>query len=439
MRYAVLLAVLVFFQPLCQAADPSVDIKCNGLDSGVIVKWGTNAKIDLTVTAGWAAGQSVDIWAVMKTPFGFFSYDGFGPYYGWNYGLLNAYFTGPLADMTDTILDHSLPSGTYKASVAIDTNANGRLDMGSLFTQDSVVFIVGLFPDMVPVPGGEYHMGDHFGVGSGDELPVHPVYVDPFLMDIYEVTNQQYCDYLNSAYKLGLIEVKNGVVYKANGIEHYCDTHSHDNDSRIDWDGAHFSIEAGKEDHPMLEVSWYGAVAYANWLSLSERLIPCYDLNTWECSFGVGGYRLPTEAEWECAARGGEYTPYYKYPWGDDIDGSKANYYLSGDPYEIGPYPWTTPVGYYDGNQIPKGVDMANGYGLYDMAGNVWEWCNDWYDYHYYNSAPYDNPHGPLSGTSRVIRGGSWDYDASDLRGAIRSKDDPNDTIHNTGFRLILD
>ena len=135
----------------------------------------------------------------------------------------------------------------------------------------------------------------------------------------------------------------------------------------------------------MADVTWYGAAAYCNWRSQEEGYQQCYNLSTWECDFSKNGYRLPTEAEWEYAARGGEHKPYYRYPRSNSIDGSEANYWSSGDPYETGSYPWTTPVDYYP----------ANGYGLYDMAGNVWDWCNDWYSDTYYSSSPYNNPTGP--------------------------------------------
>jgi formylglycine-generating enzyme required for sulfatase activity len=290
------------------------------------------------------------------------------------------------------------------------------------------------------IPEGEYLMGDHHD-GMWQSLPVHAVYIDAFYMDKFEVTNEEYCTFLNSAYTQGLIEViPPGVVFKKNDTEPYCDTYSSDPDSRIHWTGSDFRVTSGKEDHPMVNVSWYGAAAYANWRSARELRIPCYNLNTWECTFGVGGYRLPTEAEWEKAARGGENTPYFRYPWGDSLNGSKANYWASGDPYEIGDYPWTTPVGYYDGNQYPPGVDMANGYGLYDMAGNVFEWCNDWYDSNYYNKSPYDNPTGPSSGTLHVLRGGSWNGYEHHLRCAGRQYSfQPDGRGSGLGFRLVLE
>jgi formylglycine-generating enzyme required for sulfatase activity len=110
-----------------------------------------------------------------------------------------------------------------------------------------------------------------------------------------------------------LINVSGGVVYKAGDSEPYCDTYIADTDSRIHWDGATFTVTLDKEDHPMVEVSWYGAVAYANWRSARKGRTPSYNLSTWECDFDANGYRLPTEAEWEYAARGGSWYPFMSY------------------------------------------------------------------------------------------------------------------------------
>ena len=293
------------------------------------------------------------------------------------------------------------------------------------------------YAGMAYVPAGEYQMGDHHD-GMPWALPVHSVYIDAFWIDVYEVTNQSYADYLNTAKAQGRVTVTGNVVYQVGGAgQVLCDTTASTSYSRITWNGSTFGVTAGKETHPMAEVSWYGACSYANQRSRDEVLTPCYDEATWVCDFGANGYRLPTEAEWEKAARGAEYNPYYRYPWGNTLDGSKANYESSGDPYETGPYPWTTPVGYYDGGQIPPGVDMANGYGLYDMAGNVWEWCNDWLSSSYYGSSPYDNPTGPPAGSARVIRGGGWYIDPSYLRSAYRNFLYPTTRYSRIGFRVL--
>jgi formylglycine-generating enzyme required for sulfatase activity len=148
------------------------------------------------------------------------------------------------------------------------------------------------------VPAGEFEMGCHAETGEdcySDELPVHAVYVDSFHLDVYEVTNQQYCAGLNWAWAQGgLIHVSGGVVYKYGGTGYrYCDTHSADSHSRIHWDGATFTVTPGKEDHPMGEVSWYGAVAYANWRSEQEGRQPSYDLSTRTC----GGSRASDSSQ----------------------------------------------------------------------------------------------------------------------------------------------
>ncbi len=303
-------------------------------------------------------------------------------------------------------------------------------------------------PNMLLIAAGEFQMGDHHD-GWSQALPVHAVYVDSFYMDVYEVTNQQYADALNWASSQGLITVTSGVVYQAGGGTAYCSTTTASSYSRITWNGSTFGVvgealpaddTGNKTNHPMVEVAWFGAAAYANWLSGMEGRTPSYNTSTWTCSFGVAGYRLPTEAEWEKAARGGQYAPYRRYPWGDTLDGTKANYWDSGDPYETGGYPRTTPAGYYDGGQTPAGIDMANGYGLYDMAGNVWEWCNDWFGpYSQCDPTPCDNPHGPATGTYRVLRGGSWGINGNFLRCATRFDGIPDYLDISNGIRLVLD
>lgn len=334
-----------------------------------------------------------------------------------------------------------------------DYSGDMDVDLEDFAALQNTFFVIDdVSPPMVLIPGGEFEMGCHEEIGKDcldDELPVHVVYVDSFHMDVYEVTNEQYCAYLNDAYP-SLIKVENDKVYGISdygGSFPYCLTPAYSPYVRhihIYFDGHSFTVASSKEYHPVVNLSWYGSAAYANWRSTQHSLIPCYELLYWECDFDADGYRLPTEAEWEYAARGNEHNPYYRYPWGDALDGSKANYWASGDPYEYETgvnYPWTTPVGYYDGGQTPSGVDMVNGYGLYDMAGNVYEWCNDCYAFNYYRNSPYDNPHGPASSPScrHVLRGGSWAWSTFYLQCATRGDSNPNQLSSSFGFRLILD
>lgn len=322
--------------------------------------------------------------------------------------------------------------------VPADINQDGFVDIDDLFAVLAAWGPCPILPlEMVSIPGGEFAMGRHVGEGGEDELPVHDVYVDPFMMSVFEINNEQYCEFLNSALLQQMIEVgADGVVYKAGDSEAYCDTQPLSEYSRIYWDGVEFTAAAGKGDHPMVQVTWYGSAAYANWRSMHEELDPAFNLESWECDWNASGYRLPTEAEWEFAGRGGEHDPYYRFPWGDDLDGSKANYYESGDPFEE-PWPGTSPDGYYNGNQVPPGDDMVNGYGLYDMIGNVWEWCYDWYDEDYYDYSPYDNPNGPDTGDMRVLRGMAWSSLDTNLNTAGRYRKPPDYQYYSTGFRLV--
>lgn len=180
--------------------------------------------------------------------------------------------------------------------------------------------------DMVQIPAGTFEMGDSFSEGYSHERPVHTVTVDSFYMGRCEITNGQYCDYLNSALSQGLITVTSGVVYKAgSGTSYlYCDTSTSSSYSQIAYSGGVFSVRAknGRDmsNDPMVMVSWYGSVAYCNWRSQQEGKEQCYNLSTWDCDFSKHGYRLATEAEWEYGARGGLCGR--RFPWGDTISHS---------------------------------------------------------------------------------------------------------------------
>jgi formylglycine-generating enzyme required for sulfatase activity len=204
---------------------------------------------------------------------------------------------------------------------------------------------------------------------------------------------------------------------------------------------------AGKaSNHPVQTVKWYDVVKWANAASEKEGLTPCYNVsgsvvrtgtsNAVTCDWTVNGYRLPTEAEWEVAARGG--LSGKRFPWGDTISQSQANYRASTSyaydtsgsvndyhpTYKTGGVPYTSPVGSF----------AANGYGLYDMAGNVYQWCWDWYGTPY---AGGTDPRGAATGSNRVLRGGGWSINANYARSANRNLNyAPSFAYDDNGFRL---
>jgi formylglycine-generating enzyme required for sulfatase activity len=190
-----------------------------------------------------------------------------------------------------------------------------------------------------------------------------------------------------------------------------------------------FSVDAGKEEHPVMHVTWYAAAAYCDWLSLKEGLPRAYNHTTWLCNshdpYNAQGYRLPTEAEWEYACRGGTQTPFYT---GNCLDSDTEANYCGEWPYPgcssgsvIG---WTVPVGCYP----------ANTYGLYDMHGNLFEWCNEWYGSY---SGDESDPVGPVTGSGRVIRGGFWLSDAMRCRSANRGAAYSEISRPDFGFRPV--
>ena len=255
--------------------------------------------------------------------------------------------------------------------------------------------------NMALIPAGEFSMGDQNNAGYSNEKPVHTVYLDDYYIDKYEVTNAQYATFLNE-YGKNEDAVGHELLELA------------DSDCLIEKVESVYKPKSGYEDHPVIEVSWYGAAAYAQF----------------------HGKRLPTEAEWEKAARGGLVGK--KYPWGDNITHDNANYSGTG-----GKDQWdrTSPVGSF----------APNGYGLYDMAGNVWEWCADEYKSTYYSESPKENPLGPGTpvrfvnddftnvNSPRVLRGGCWGNSTLGLRCAYRVWYDADFTSNNFGFRCSQD
>ena len=218
--------------------------------------------------------------------------------------------------------------------------------------------------EMMLIPGGEFIMGDNRG--EDDEKPAHKVKIGAFYMDKYEVTQAAYERMMG----------RNPAKFKG-------------------------------PDKPVERVSWFGAIQYCNMRSLREGFTPCYDLETLECNYEADGYRLPTEAEWEYACRAGTRT---KYSFGNA-------------PEKLGQYAWFK----VNANKTshPVGQKRPDQWGFYDMHGNVWEWCNDYYSEDYYQESPVENPNGPAVGDERVLRGGSWASAAQSARCSSRYSETP--------------
>ena len=226
------------------------------------------------------------------------------------------------------------------------------------------------YPEMILVEGGTFTMGDEWMLGDEDEQPTH------------EVTLRNY--------KIGKTEVT-VAQYRA-----FCRSTGKSMPETPEW--------GWQDSHPIVNVSWYDAVAYCDWLSEKQG----------------GLYRLPTEAEWEYAARGGQKSKSYTYAGGNDIwDAGWYEYHIGGHTRSVG-------------------RKNANELGIHDMTGNVWEWCADWYDADYYSSSPSTNPRGPSSGSDRVLRGGSWTNSAANCRVVNRGRSNPSYSYSFSGFRVVL-
>jgi formylglycine-generating enzyme required for sulfatase activity len=240
--------------------------------------------------------------------------------------------------------------------------------------------------EWIPVPAGEFEMGaaETDTMATPDEKPKHKVELDAFLISKYEVTNAQYHSFVKATnHRLP---------------ENCCDARYNI------WKGD--AMMPGVEELPVINVSWDDAVAFCKWI----------------------GARLPTEAEWEKAARG---TDGRLYPWGNDLpSGNRANY--SFDPVSM----WEGPASLAKKDQYEFGKSP---YGVFEMAGNVWEWVQDWYDENYYKNSPAKNPKGPEKGEARVMRGASWRNTADMLRASNRHKHAPTERRVYIGIRCAKD
>jgi formylglycine-generating enzyme len=234
---------------------------------------------------------------------------------------------------------------------------------------------------MVEVPAGSFPMGVPHGDRDGgrDEYPRHDVLVDTFFIDQFEVTHGRYLEFVNAT-------------------GHRIPQHSK-NPTRNLWQGG--TIAGSLADRPVINVDWFDAEAYCTW----------------------AGKRLPTEAEWEKAAKG---TTDRRFPWGNV---EPTNTHVNFNQRWIGEKT-LMPVGSYESGKSP--------FGAYDMAGNVWEWVNDWYDARYYEKSPPKNPRGPETGAKKVLRGAGWQNETPTLRIFTRAGSDPTIRNESTGFRCAV-
>jgi len=234
--------------------------------------------------------------------------------------------------------------------------------------------------EMVKIPEGWFDMGSKGS--SPDESPVHKVWISSFWMDRYEVVQEQFKKFQIS-------------------------------------DPSHFK----DPNNPLEQINWTDATLFCNERSLAEGLEPCYDEETWECNFQANGYRLPTEAEWEYACRAGTAT---NFSFGNDVRNLKGHAWFAENSSE---------------KTHPVGQKKSNPWGLYDMYGNVSEWCNDFYSENYYKNSEQKNPKGPIKGKERVLRGGAWNSSVDSCRSSYRSSDPSIDDTclasDAIGFRCV--
>lgn len=270
------------------------------------------------------------------------------------------------------------------------------------------------YGEYILIPAGKFLMGDSFNEGDPDEKPVHEVYLDAFYIGKFEVTNAEYNKFIDDN---GYRQKK---YWKAGKFKDFGSEPAFWKNNEYQGGGI-----AGNGNFPVVGVSWYEASAYCMWLSEKTGK----------------KYRLPTEAEWEKAAAGdvsvnSEFGGQRKYPWGNEIKINHANFFASGDPFDNKP----APVGYYTGKKQDKysTINNASPYGVYDMAGNVYEWCRDKYGEDYYSKSPEKNPMGPKKGKYRVIRGGGFFSSLLSIRCASRSTfAKPENRMNDIGFRCV--
>ena len=304
-------------------------------------------------------------------------------------------------------------NGSVTCSVPLNAASSGFFKVGAELDSGVIISM-----EMVMIASNQFLMGSVFAIDDsyGDENPTHFVNLDAYSIGAYEVTWSQWDQVRGWA------------------LDH----------------GYNLTAGSGKdENHPVQQINWFDAVKWCNALSELEGLTPCYTVTGAvyrtgnaepECNWSADGYRLPTEAEWEWAARGEAGGT--RFPWDESVinhdhanylafngyayDNSPYNEFTYHPTYSTNSYPYTSPVGSFP----------ANASGLYDVSGNVMEFCWDWYVPDYYAESPTSNPHGPSEGSSRILRGGSWASEAFFCRLSARADTQPDIGFTDVGFRV---
>jgi formylglycine-generating enzyme required for sulfatase activity len=304
------------------------------------------------------------------------------------WSLINS--SGQTVDM-DTTLNYSFSGSTYPNG-SYTIKAVGKNTCGFSFSLQKAYSLNTSLIEMANIPGGTFEMGDTRNEGDTDEKPVHTVTVSGFKMGKYEITQKQYQTII----------------------------------------GTNPSNFTNCDDCPVEKVSWPDAVAFCNALSNREGKQKVYTINetTVTANLSANGYRLPTEAEWEYAAGGGS-SNRTRFGNGKDI-ANPTEMNFNGLAAGQASY-WV--VGEDRAKTIKVGSFIPNALGLYDMSGNVWEWCNDWYSA--YTSGAQTNPTGAATGSLRVLRGGNWAEHPSNSRVANRGNNTPLIYYYNVGFRIV--